>query len=134
MINSRQADVVVVNRSLNFQFLLVGFLFVVAIVLATPVYADATLEASIEKGRAIAQERNAGNCYSCHAIKGAELPGNYGPPLFDMKNRYPDRAVLKAQISDARVRHANTPMPPYGAHLILTDSELESVVDYIHSL
>jgi len=134
MIKSRQADVMVANRSLSLQFLLAGFLFVVAIALAKPVNADASREMSIEKGRAIAEQRNAGNCYSCHAIKGAELPGNYGPPLFDMKTRYPDRAVLKAQIFDARVRNANTPMPPYGAHLILTDSELESVVDYIHSL
>jgi len=134
MTKSRQADVMVANRLFNLQLLFAGFLFVVTVALVKPAYADATLEASIEKGRAIAEQRNAGNCYSCHAIKGAELPGNYGPPLFDMKTRYPDRSVLKAQIFDARVRHANTPMPPYGAHLILTDSELESVVDYIHSL
>ena len=96
--------------------------------------ADAALDESIARGEALAADRNGGNCYSCHAVEGAELPGNYGPPLFNMAVRFPERAALKAQISDPRVRNPNTPMPPYGAHSILTDSELESVVDYIYSL
>jgi sulfur-oxidizing protein SoxX len=98
------------------------------------VWADAALDESIARGQALAEDRSGGNCYSCHAVEGAELPGNYGPPLFGMKVRYPDRAALKAQIADPRVRNPNTPMPPYGANQILTDYELESVVDYIHSL
>ena len=97
-------------------------------------WADAALDESIARGKALAEDRNGGNCYSCHAVEGAELPGNYGPPLFNMKMRFPERAVLKAQIADPRVRNPSTPMPPYGAHQILTDPELESVVDYIHSL
>ena len=96
--------------------------------------ADAALDQSIERGRAIAADRNAGNCYSCHVVEGVELPGNSGPPLIEMSVRYPDRVDLKAQIADARVRNPETPMPPYGAHHILTDSELESLVDYIQSL
>jgi len=51
-----------------------------------------------------------------------------------MKMRFPDREVLKAQIADPRVRNPNTNMPPYGAHYILTDQELDWVVDYVHSL
>jgi sulfur-oxidizing protein SoxX len=51
-----------------------------------------------------------------------------------MDMRYPDRDVLKAQIFDPRKRNPGTVMPPYGAHGILTDHELELVVDYIHSL
>lgn len=98
------------------------------------VWADAAVEESIERGRALAEDRSRGNCYSCHVVEGAELPGDYGPPLFNMKMRFPERATLKAQIADPRVRNPNTTMPPYGAHQILTASELESVVDYIHSL
>ena len=96
--------------------------------------ADAALDQSIERGRAIAADRNAGNCYSCHVVAGVELPGNSGPPLVGMSARYPERAALKAQIADARVRNPETPMPPYGAHYILTDAELESWVDYVQSL
>lgn len=102
--------------------------------LSATVSADAALDQRIEQGRAIAADRNAGNCYSCHVVEGVELPGNSGPPLIEMSVRYPDRVDLKAQIADARVRNPETPMPPYGAHHILTDSELESLVDYIQSL
>ena len=51
-----------------------------------------------------------------------------------MKQRYPDRDVLLAQIADPRVRNPNTIMPPYGAHGILTEQELSLVVDYLLSL
>ncbi len=88
----------------------------------------------VEKGRAIAWDRNAGNCLSCHMAPGAELPGNVAPPLMQMKLRYPDRDVLVAQIYDARDRNPQTVMPPYGAHGILSAEELELVVDYVYSL
>jgi len=85
-------------------------------------------------GKAIASDRNKGNCLSCHMMDGAELPGNSGPPLLMMQARFPDRAVLRAQIVDARERNPNTSMPPYGRHRILTDEEIDRVVDYIHAL
>lgn len=95
---------------------------------------ELTLEERIAKGYALAADRNAGNCFSCHMAEGAEQPGNGGPALIMMQLRYPDREQLKAQIADPRVRNPNTNMPPYGAHHILTDQELEWMVDYIHSL
>ena len=91
-------------------------------------------EDAIAEGRGIAADRNRGNCYSCHMADGAEMTGNGGPPLLQMQLRFPERAVLKAQIADPRTRNPNTVMPPYGAHGILTERELELVVDYIHSL
>jgi sulfur-oxidizing protein SoxX len=89
---------------------------------------------SIAEGQEIAADRNRGNCFSCHMAEGADMAGNGGPPLMMMDMRYPDRDVLKAQIFDPRKRNPGTVMPPYGAHGILTDHELELVVDYIHSL
>ncbi|MDP5054051.1 MAG: sulfur oxidation c-type cytochrome SoxX [Congregibacter sp.] len=89
---------------------------------------------SIAEGQAIAADRDRGNCYSCHMAEGAEMTGNGGPPLVMMQLRFPERDVLKAQIADPRIRNPNTVMPPYGAHGILTDRELELVVDYVHSL
>ena len=91
-------------------------------------------EARISQGQAVAFDRNAGNCLSCHIIAGGELPGEVGPPLVQMKLRYPDRAVLRSQIWDAGSRNSNTVMPPYGRHNILTEEELDLVVDFIHSL
>ena len=102
---------------------------------ATAVMADElSLDQRIAKGLALTEDRNAGNCFACHGAEGAELPGNSGPPFIMMKMRFPDREVLKAQIADPRVRNPNTNMPPYGAHYILTDQELDWVVDYVHSL
>ena len=43
----------------------------------------------IAAGRAIAEDRNAGNCFACHHAEGAELAGNIGPPLVAMKMRFP---------------------------------------------
>lgn len=89
---------------------------------------------AIEKGKALAFERRKGNCLACHVIKGGELAGNYGPPLVSMKARYPDREKLREQIWDASIRDSNTRMPPFGRHQILTEEEIDLVVDYVLTL
>ena len=89
---------------------------------------------SIARGKVIAFDRGKGNCLACHAIEGGDFAGNYGPPLLSMKVRYPDRAALRAQIWDASVRELATRMPPYGRHRILTEEEIDLVVDFIHTL
>ena len=97
--------------------------------LAAGVYAE-----EAPAGKAIAYDRNKGNCLSCHAMDDGELPGNSAPPLLAMKIRFPDRAVLREQIWDATVRNPDTVMPPYGKHRILTEEEIDLVVDYIYTL
>ena len=92
-------------------------------------------ESVIAQGKKISLDRKKGNCLACHLIpEGGEQPGNIGPPLIAMKTRFPDKAVLKAQISDARTKNPNTIMPPFGAHGILTEDELDKVTEYIQSL
>lgn len=88
----------------------------------------------IEQGKVLAYTRSKGNCLACHQIEGGELTGNYGPPLLLMKARFPDRSVLRAQIWDAGVQMSSTRMPPYGRHRILTEEEIDLVVDYILTL
>jgi sulfur-oxidizing protein SoxX len=89
---------------------------------------------ALERGKAIAFERGKGNCLACHVITGGELAGNYGPPLLLMKTRFPDRADLRAQIWDASIKEPTTRMPPYGRHRILTEEEIDLLVDFIHTL
>jgi sulfur-oxidizing protein SoxX len=91
-------------------------------------------EAPLERGKAIAFNRNAGNCLSCHMMDDGELPGNSGPPLMQMQLRFPDRNVLREQIWDATVRNPTSVMPPYGRNHVLTEEEIDLVVDYVHSL
>lgn len=85
-------------------------------------------------GKKIAFDRKKGNCLACHAIGDGDMPGNIGPPLIIMKQRFPDRAILKAQIWDATVRNSMSIMPPFGKHHILSDTEIEKIIDYLYTL
>jgi len=121
---------------LNKNISLIATLGVLCGLLTGPAYADeqGDLADRIEQGKAITFDRMKGNCLACHHVEGGELTGNYGPPLIAMKVRYPDRDVLRAQISDAAVKNPDTRMPPFGRNRILTEAEIDLVTDYIHSL
>ena len=91
-------------------------------------------EAMVEKGKELAFNRKKGNCLACHMIDDGSLPGSSGPPLVAMKVRFPDRAGLKAQISNPLDANPNSMMPPFGLHNILNDEEIEAIVDYLLTL
>lgn len=95
---------------------------------------QAVAASMIEEGRKIALDRRKGNCMACHVMAGATLPGNIGPPLVAMKARFPDKAKLRAQIWDSSQINPRTLMPPFGRHEILTEDEIDRVVEFVHSL
>jgi sulfur-oxidizing protein SoxX len=105
----------------------------VAALLALVGGAPVMAEGSAAEGKAIAFDRGKGNCLSCHAIPGGDLPGNIGPSLAGLKERYPDREDVVAIIRDEPKRNPGTVMPPFGRNMILTDREIRSVVDYLYS-
>jgi len=86
------------------------------------------------EGQNLAFDRGKGNCLTCHEIKGGDAPGNVGPPLANMKERFPDRAELIAIVSDETKRNPQTVMPPFKRNLILTDKEIEAIVDFLYAL
>lgn len=88
----------------------------------------------IAAGRAVAFDRRKGHCLACHEIAGGELPGNVGPALAGVKDRYPDKSRLRALINDARTNNPNTIMPPFGTNKILTEDEVDKVVEFVLSL
>jgi sulfur-oxidizing protein SoxX len=88
----------------------------------------------VEKGKDVAFDRKKGNCLACHVMDDGTLPGNIAPPLVSMKLRYPDKAKLRAQIWDATVANPNTIMPPFGRHQIITEEEIDQVVEYVYTL
>ncbi len=122
------------NRHMSKLFLKFAVLYLLLPVVHSTAWAADISQADIDAGRAIAADRKLGNCYSCHHVEGVELAGNIGPPLIHMKARFPNRADLGEQVFDPRIRNPNTVMPPYGAHGILTEQELNRVVDYLLSL
>jgi sulfur-oxidizing protein SoxX len=88
----------------------------------------------IADGKKLAFDRKMGNCLACHMISGGSLPGNIGPPLVAMKDRFPDKAALRAQIWDSTVANPNTIMPPFGRNQILSEKEVDLVTEFIYSL
>ena len=88
----------------------------------------------VDEGRKLAFDRRKGNCVACHIMAGATLAGTVGPPLLAMKARFPDKSKLHSQIWDATKLNPQSLMPPFGRHEILTDDEIDKVVEYIHSL
>ena len=113
---------------------LAGSALAVALVAALGVGAGTAAASAIEEGRKIAFDRRLGNCMSCHVMAGATLEGNAGPPLIAMKARFPDKARLRAQIWDATKMNPQSLMPPFGRHEILTEDQIDKVVEFIHSL
>jgi sulfur-oxidizing protein SoxX len=88
----------------------------------------------IEEGQAIAFDRSKGNCLACHHIDGGQAGGTIGPPLIAMSVRFPDKEKLRAQVWDATIANPDSAMPPFGSHQIISDAELDKVVEFIWSL
>jgi sulfur-oxidizing protein SoxX len=84
-------------------------------------------------GQALAFDRSRGNCLTCHIIRGGDAAGNVAPELSNMKSRFPDRAELRAVIYDETKRNPLSVMPPFGRNLILSDAEIEQVIDFLYT-
>ena len=105
-------------------------LLIGAVVSASP----ARAQSAASEGERIAFDRGKGNCLTCHEIKGGDLPGSIGPALKDIKSKYPDRNELVAIVSDETRRNPQTVMPPFGRNRILTEQEINAVVDFLQTL
>jgi len=88
----------------------------------------------LAEGKSLAFTRKQGNCLACHQIEGGTANGNIGPPLTQMKIRFPDKAKLRAQIANATIANPLSRMPPFEKHGILTSAEVDKVTAFIHSL
>jgi L-cysteine S-thiosulfotransferase len=105
----------------------------IALVLCVPLTRAADPPRSM--GQELAHDVYKGNCLGCHRIPGdpdAISLANIGPPLTGMRARFPDRTSLRSQIWDSTVRNPDTVMPPFGKHEILTDREIDLIVDYLY--
>jgi len=100
--------------------------------LASPTPASA--QSAATEGQKLAFDRGKGNCLTCHAIKGGDLPGTIGPELINIKSKYPNRDELVAIVSDETKRNPLTVMPPFGRNRILTEQEINAVVDFLQTL
>jgi L-cysteine S-thiosulfotransferase len=105
-------------------------LVIAAVLASTPVRA----QSAVAEGQKLAFDRGKGNCLTCHEIKGGDLPGSIGPELKDIKSKYPDRKDLIAILTDETQRNPRTVMPPFGRNRILTEQEINAIVDFLQTL
>jgi L-cysteine S-thiosulfotransferase len=112
------------------------FLFpALALALSTGmVTSPARAQSGASEGQKLAFDRSKGNCLTCHEIKGGDLPGTIGPALKDIKSKYPDRNELVAILTDETRRNPQTVMPPFGRNRILTEQEINAIVDFLETL
>ena len=104
------------------------------LVAGTLLAADPALaQSGAADGQHIAFDRGKGNCLTCHVIKGGDLPGSIGPPLIDIKSKY-NRDELIGIVTDETRRNPSTVMPPFGRNHILTEQEINAVVDFLQTL
>jgi len=83
--------------------------------------------------KVLISDNNSGNCLACHAVPNHPelVAGNIGPPFVSMKQRFPDRAKLRAIIYDEQVNNPDTIMPPFGRNKVLTPEQIDAITDYI---
>ena len=91
-------------------------------------------ESVVDQGKKLAFNRKKGNCLACHQLAGGNMAGNLGPPLVAMKARFPDKSKLRSQIWDATKTNPNSAMPPFGRHKILSDKDIDKIVEYVYTL
>jgi sulfur-oxidizing protein SoxX len=94
----------------------------------------AAAQSGAAAGQAVAFDRSKGNCLACHTMKGSDVPSNVGPGLSDMKARFPKPADLFAVIYDEETRNPQTVMPPFGKNHILTNQEINDIIDFLYTL
>ncbi len=88
----------------------------------------------LSRGKEIAFDSARGNCLACHQIEDGESPGDLGPPLVAIKARFPNKQVLRQHLWDPMENNPGTRMPPFGRHRILSEGELNMLVEYIYTL
>lgn len=90
---------------------------------------------SIEEGKKLAYSRSKGNCLACHMAGEGAMPGNIGPALIAMKLRYPDKQKLVDKVwGKPGTQVQDSMMPAFGRNGILSDSDINKIVDYIYTL
>ena len=89
------------------------------------------------QGWCAAINRRKGNCLACHTIVTAKWPsalppgGTVAPPLVSMQKRYPDKSKLRAQIWNALAENPQSVMPPFGKHKIVSEEDIDKIVEFL---
>lgn len=78
-----------------------------------------------------------GHCIACHQLPegvGPATRADLGPKLEGARMRALGRAGIRAAIEDPTRAKADTVMPPFAKHRILTSEEIARLVEFLHAL
>ena len=104
------------------------------IVMALPTFSIA--QNGPDAGRQLVLDAHKGNCVDCHQFPNdprVETRATVGPALSGIKARFISRIALTTLVMDPMGANPNTIMPPYGRHRILTEREIDAIVDYLYT-
>lgn len=97
-------------------------------------HASADTSKAAAAGKKLVFDRMKGNCLACHAVAGGHQMGNVGPPLRNMKKRYPQPQLLFKRIYDETQFNPQTVMPAFGRDHALSKKEIHQIVAYLLTL
>ncbi len=88
----------------------------------------------VKQGEKIFLTKKFGNCISCHAINGQELPnpGSFGPKL-QYLSAWPAQALYD-KIYDPYTTNPISAMPAFGKNGWLNDNEIKALVAYLQTI
>jgi sulfur-oxidizing protein SoxX len=89
-----------------------------------------------DSGRQLVLDKNKGNCADCHQFPNdplIETRATVGPPLSGITARFASRPALANLLKDPMALNPDTVMPPFGRHRILTEREIDAIVDYLYT-
>ncbi|MCP4702285.1 MAG: sulfur oxidation c-type cytochrome SoxX [Gammaproteobacteria bacterium] len=74
-------------------------------------------------------------CPACHFFEGMNQAGTVGPPFVAMQLRFPERKRLHDLIYNPQIAiKPYTMMPPFGRNGLLTNEQIEQIIDYLYTL
>ena len=89
---------------------------------------------NLKLGKKLAFTRSKGNCLACHVIEDGEFAGNIAPELKNISQRFKTKTKLQQFIWNAGTFNPETSMPPFGKNKILSENEINAIVNYLWQL
>lgn len=75
-----------------------------------------------------------GYCQACHYFEGTNQAGSIAPPFAGISARFPERAQLRKLVYDPHVAKPYSMMPPFGRNGLLTEAQIEQIIDFLYGL
>ncbi|MDD2814412.1 MAG: sulfur oxidation c-type cytochrome SoxA [Thiotrichaceae bacterium] len=82
----------------------------------------------------IADRKLGGSCLACHLVPDEHLMGNVGIDLTEIGTWENDEERMFNHIYDSRIYNPNSVMPPWGAHGLISPTEIKDIVAYLKTL